>query len=259
MKSLIRWGNPVFFAAMIVVNALANILPLGGNTTGEVSADYPTLFTPAPFTFSIWGIIYILMGFFAVYATIMFEEDDTASVIRDDVSFWFILSCVMNIAWIFSWHYRRIGLSTIFILGLLCCLIVINMRFTVQHGICLPERICVYGFNIYLGWICAAAIANISVLLKKANWTGFGLSEQVWTFCILLVVCLLGVAFVICGGRFMASLALLWAVAGIFAKHISRIGHDNAYPLITVTLVCVFLVILLNILLAPFMAQKRSS
>lgn len=40
-----KWKNTVAFLVMIAVNTLANLLSLGGNTTGEVSAVYPNLFT----------------------------------------------------------------------------------------------------------------------------------------------------------------------------------------------------------------------
>jgi benzodiazapine receptor len=41
------------------LSGLATIIPLGAFDQGEVSALYPTLFTPAVFTFSIWSIIYL--------------------------------------------------------------------------------------------------------------------------------------------------------------------------------------------------------
>jgi hypothetical protein len=52
--------NFITFALVLTVNALANILPINGLTTGEVSDSYINLFTPAGFTFSIWGLIYTL-------------------------------------------------------------------------------------------------------------------------------------------------------------------------------------------------------
>lgn len=45
----------VTFAAMLTANALANILPINGKSTGEVSDSYSNLFAPAGVTFSIWG------------------------------------------------------------------------------------------------------------------------------------------------------------------------------------------------------------
>lgn len=48
----------VTFIIMIVTNALANILPINGQRTGEISDALNVLFTPAGYVFSIWGLIY---------------------------------------------------------------------------------------------------------------------------------------------------------------------------------------------------------
>ena len=47
--------------SVITVNALANILPLNNQTTGEISNRLPVLFTPAGYVFSIWSVIYVLL------------------------------------------------------------------------------------------------------------------------------------------------------------------------------------------------------
>ena len=55
-RSIADWGgNILAFVLVIVVNGMANGIPLGGQTTGEISAKYPSLFTPAGYVFSIWG------------------------------------------------------------------------------------------------------------------------------------------------------------------------------------------------------------
>ena len=59
--------NTLFFVAVIVVNALANALPINGMNTGEISDLYPSLFTPSGITFSIWSVIYA--GLIALVAT----------------------------------------------------------------------------------------------------------------------------------------------------------------------------------------------
>jgi len=45
----------------LVINYLANAIPIADKNTGEVSDLYETLFAPAGFTFAIWGIIYLLL------------------------------------------------------------------------------------------------------------------------------------------------------------------------------------------------------
>ena len=62
---------PVFnltgFVLVLVMNYLANALPLAGRSTGAISDLYPNLFAPAGFTFAIWGIIYLLLLLFIIY------------------------------------------------------------------------------------------------------------------------------------------------------------------------------------------------
>jgi len=55
------------YLVMVLVNALANILPLNGVTTGEVSDSYPNLFAPAGLTFAIWGVIYLALAGYVLY------------------------------------------------------------------------------------------------------------------------------------------------------------------------------------------------
>ena len=63
MKSVVygAWAL-MAYVVMVVVNALANIVPIGGNTSGEVSDAYANLFAPAGFTFAIWSVIYVLLA-----------------------------------------------------------------------------------------------------------------------------------------------------------------------------------------------------
>jgi hypothetical protein len=51
---------------MVIVNYLAVALSLNNKTTGELSDQHPNLFVPPGFTFSIWGVIYLLLAIFFV-------------------------------------------------------------------------------------------------------------------------------------------------------------------------------------------------
>jgi len=62
------------YILMVTVNALANILPINGVNTGQVSDAYPNLFAPAGVTFSIWGVIYILLGIHVLYQLGLFRD-----------------------------------------------------------------------------------------------------------------------------------------------------------------------------------------
>ena len=54
--------------ATLVINALANILPLNGLETGQISDQFQVFFVPAGYVFSIWGLIYL--GLIALTASL---------------------------------------------------------------------------------------------------------------------------------------------------------------------------------------------
>lgn len=240
MVRVLKYLNLFFFIAMVVINALANILPLGHGNTGAISSKYPNLFTPAPITFSIWGIIYILVCVFIIFQLGVFGDQAVSEMVVDFIGLWFIISCLFNIGWIFSWHYDVIWLSVIMIIGLLFSLIMITSRFSICYlkqvssitSIGLLTRIGIYAFEIYLGWITAATIANISVFLVKINWNRFMLSEQIWMIVVTLVGTLIGALFITTNQRYLSAAAIIWAYCGILIKHISQSGYGGKYPII---------------------------
>lgn len=243
--------NLIFFLIMITVNMLANMLPLGHGNTGAISNKYPNLFTPAPITFSIWGVIYLLTLFFIVYQAGWMDRHQFSENFVNLVGIWFVISCVMNVGWIFSWHYELIELSMVFMIGLLVSLIIINNHLSPEyiyqetgiHSIPILAKVATCAFNLYLGWITAATIANMSVLLVKLNWSGFGLSSEFWTVVVLVVGALLGILFIVISQNYLAALGVAWAYCGILIKHISADGYGGSHPvIITAAMVGIFMI-----------------
>ena len=104
-NNLYRFINLLFYLGVIVVNVLAVTLPLGGNSTGEISDKYHTSITPAGYAFSIWGLIYLLLAGFIIYQ--FRAKGDSAKLIRS-ISIPFIVSCAANMTWLILWHYLQI-------------------------------------------------------------------------------------------------------------------------------------------------------
>ena len=94
--------NTCAFVLMVAVNTLANLIPLGIGKTGDVSKKYPNLFTPAPYTFAIWGIIYIFMALFVIYQWGILDNTKSGDGIRERIGIWFVISCVFNVSWVFA-------------------------------------------------------------------------------------------------------------------------------------------------------------
>lgn len=231
-KSGMKIVNTVAFAATVLINALANLLPIGLGTTGEVSQKYGNLFTPAPVTFFIWGVIYLLLGGFIWY---QWGKTAAAENARERVGIWFAVSCAMNIGWIFAWHFGNIGLSVIFILGLLMTLWLLAARLE-ESGESRMEAILVRGsFELYFGWIIAATIADFAAWLTKLEWNVFGLSQSFRTMIALMLATGIGIVVIESKKRILPVLGIIWAFIGILIRHISQDGEAGEYPVVIVT------------------------
>jgi hypothetical protein len=188
--------NIVGFLCVVIVNALANALPLNNKTTGALSDQYPNLFVPAGLTFSIWGLIYVLLAVFVVYSMIRALKEGNRSSFIDRIGILFFITCIANIGWIFAWHYEIVPLSIILMILLLACLIAIYLRLSIgKSDASNQEKYLVHlPFSIYLGWITVATIANAIALLVNLHWNTFGLGEQFWTVCVVIVAIAITIA-----------------------------------------------------------------
>lgn len=216
------------YVSMVFMNYLATSLPLNNRSTGDISDAYPNLFAPAGLTFSIWGLIYLLLGGYVVY---QFTKNSHKRVdLFNKINPLFIATSVANISWIFAWHYDFIGVSVLIMALLLFFLIKIADTFRTER-FAQKEKLFIWApFSVYFGWITVATIANITVFLVSIGWNGFGIADYVWTSIILLVGALIGIVRMQKDNNFAYGLVLIWAYLGILLKHTSPSGFDGQYP-----------------------------
>jgi len=220
-KVFLQIGNFTALIFTIIVNSLANILPINNKTTAELSDALPNLFVPSGITFSIWGVIYVLLIIFVIYQIRdVFKKEKIEMPFIEKISVLFILASLANIAWIFLWHYKMIFYSLIVMLGLFLCLLGIYLRLGIgKTKVSLSEKICIHvPFSVYLGWITVATIANITAVLVNINWDGFGISSVVWTIIVLIVASLVTLLVIVTRKDVAYSLVIIWALIGIFIK-----------------------------------------
>ncbi len=200
--------NLILFAVMVVMNYLANALPINGKTTGELSAQYENLFVPAGITFSIWGVIYLLLLIFCI---LQFREENKEIV--GSIGIAFGITCLLNALWIVAWHYEKLPLSLLIMLGLLAALIFIN--YAIRD---LAPGFTKAAFGIYLGWICIATIANVTALLVRYNWEGWGIPEEAWSIVMIAAGTAIIALTVFRMNNPFTGLAAIWAFTGIIIK-----------------------------------------
>lgn len=231
------------FGLMILTNTVANILPINGITTGQVSDSYPNLFAPAGITFSIWGLIYFLLAIYVVFQLLQKN-------VNKDINIYFIASSILNSSWILAWHFKLMPLTIVLMVALLYCLIKIADMYTKTTLQPKEKLLTKIPFGVYFGWITIATIANVTVLLVSLGWKDFILPDQIWTVIILIIGTIICILRTWKDNNLAYGLVPVWAYFGIWLKHTSSIGFNNQYPLIiTTTLLCIVTLVVSNIVL----------
>lgn len=231
MKTL-KLTNLIAFGAMVIINMLANLIPFGGYSSEQVSDLYPSLFTPAGITFTIWPIIYLVFGVMVVWSMIHTDEQQDKIVSR--VGELFAVSCVLNIAWIFLWHFRQITLSTFAIIALMVVLYILMARTQ-------DNRFAKAAFGLYAGWVTIASIAALYVMLVSIGWNGTDGSASVFVgMGILLAALIVGEVTYLFANYFYA-LAGIWAYIGIIIAQMTDYNGTHPFLILSATLGILFI------------------
>lgn len=219
MKGIVRQIVVILAAvAMIIVNVLANALPINGQNTGEISDRFDIYFVPAGYVFSIWGLIYLGLIAYLIYQALPAQRNNER---LNDIAFPFVISSLANIVWIFLWHYNLFPLTLVAMFTLLASLIVIYVRLMPGwRRASRAENLAVRApFSIYLGWITVATIANVTQVLYYVGWNGWGIDAISW-LTIMLTIAVVIAALMAWMRRDVAYLlVLVWAFIGIALKH----------------------------------------
>ena len=248
----LKYANIALFILTVIVNSLAGSTTLiGGQDTAAISDNNPTLITPAGYVFSIWGIIYFLLGVFVVYQALPRERN---SSYHKKIGGLFVLSSLINIAWIFVWQYESLVLSVVLIFALLLSLVAIYLRLNIGRSkVKIGERLAVHlPFSVYLGWITIASIADVAVTLTAYNWDGFGISSEIWA--ILVVAVALVITLLMLGIRkdIAYALVVIWALVGIGAN---QSGNQTVVLLTQVSSIIVAIAIIV-VVVATLLKRK---
>ncbi|MFC1861753.1 hypothetical protein ACFLX6_00450 [Chloroflexota bacterium] len=247
--------NLIGFLGTVVVNGLANALPLNNKTTGELSDQYPNLFVPAGLTFSIWGVIYILLAIFVIYGLVISIKNNTQkTAFIENIGILFFISSLANIGWIFAWHYEILPLSLVLMLVILGALITIYLRLHIgKSDSTLNERYLVHlPFSVYLGWITIATIANVTAVLVDINWNTFGLGEQFWTVAVIIVGIAIALSILLTRKDIFYCLVVDWALLGILLKRLA-----DSTPVQSVIIISIIGMALISVGVIAQIVRKR--
>lgn len=226
--------NLIIFFATLGVNYLGASGFFNGLGQAAVSSKYQTLLTPNGFAFSIWGVIYTLVFATLVYLFIK-KKDPAVSKLIGLVSAPFVVSSLFNMAWIVAFSYEKIGLSNLFIIGILISLMTIVHRiYSARSEI--PVTLAGTAFSLYASWVFVATILNTAILSVQQGWQGFGISSSVWTITVLVIIVAVVLGYVLRYKNAIFPIAIAWAYFGIYSAYTNGLVAPLMAPIIQVVL-----------------------
>ena len=229
--------NAIALFFTLVVNYLANALPINGLATGEISDRFDVFFKPAGYAFSIWGLIYLGLLVFVIY---QFTPGRRAADSVSKIGPFFSLNCLANALWLLLWHFQLFTLSVAVMLAILISLTKIYKNLEIGRSLVHPavKWFVHFPFSLYLGWICVATIANITIYLNWLTWDGFGISAKIWFGVVCLLGLVLSMTFAINHGDYTVTLVILWAYVAVAVKNADVAGVN------TISWIAAFLAVL---------------
>jgi hypothetical protein len=219
------WATAAAILAAFTINVLSNIVPLKGQSIGDISNSVfrDVLIIPANYAFAIWGVIYLGLISFAIYQALPQQQADPR--LRRG-GYWMVVASLSQIVWVFLFQLGSFALSVVAMLGILGSLIVLYLQLGIgrvrdsrrqRWWVDVP-------ISIYLGWISVATIVNIASTLDYINWGGFGLSGELWTILMLAIAGAIAAIVGLQRGDLAFNAVFIWAFVAIAVRHGDRLA-----------------------------------
>ncbi len=229
--SLLQIVNLVSYCIFIFTSAVTGP-GLFTPSIGSISGKFPVLVTPAGWAFSIWSLIFVLVGVLSVVQALP-RNRLWAS---ERLGWWWALNAGLGEAfWPFSFtlQWGTMWPSAFILLFIVLTGAALYVRmgigaspFAGKVGAATPsasllELAVVHsGVSIYVGWTTAATILNFSIALSAS---GVNSNGEAWAATVCAAAATLAVAAAITRTDFLFAGTLCWALSAIHGNQV-RLG-----------------------------------
>ncbi len=225
-------------------------------------------FSPAGFTFSIWGVIYLWQGLWVAYdSSFLCRPNAYRTINKFGVYIGFAIVIALNITWFFMWGFQYMVVAAAILFGL-------NLFFYLTIGLLVADfyknssksdsldRILTWvlpinGLFVYATWTTITSLINLTVVLEYSTGAFMTATQSGTVALSLLLVVLIGyfilentVLFKALRYVFSVYPVVIWALIGVLSAHWGAAGEERnsrftlGLLLVTVALFAVRIILL---------------
>ncbi len=178
--------GPILFALVLLVNYLSSSGEFFPNTQSEITDRYTDLLSPAGFTFSIWSVIYIGVAITLASKFINSKNPEfVAEYKKIQPLNW--LWMILNIAWIFTFAYEQLALSTFLIVLYTLTLGYLSYKVTSTPVLNENPLLLKWPIGLHFGWLIVATFPNLTTFLVSVGLDGTGMAGVIWAVVAMMV------------------------------------------------------------------------
>ncbi|CAF2017737.1 unnamed protein product [Rotaria magnacalcarata] len=292
-----RWWHILLITlavvAFIVTCVFNGLSSTGSNVifnqkTGSVSDQNLTEFTPAGWTFSIWGVIYFWQAAWLIYAlTRIFRKSNTGylyiepNTLHFSIFIFYIINMGLNIGWLILWDRTYFGWALLVLFSMLVTIIIpmIITHILLQRNrqkyidsnrkadIWLVRLFVHNGFAVYGTWLYLATLLNLSVWVSRIYNRNSQSVTDVSTASLSLVLVGVVIYFVCENFIFYSSMAytflpwfvLIFGLSGVVSKNANRTDVSNknkSFALALLIICCGLFAIRLILFIVRYITRK---
>ncbi len=171
-------------------------------------------FTPAPYTFGIWAVIYLWLGI----GTFMQWRKHGHEMAWQEMCWPLIISMLVGAIW--PWTFQSSsGIGTLIIVVML-----IGAAWSLVRTPITTPWIGIYPIGLYVGWLCAATGVSLTVWLVEAGIMGNMLGSLIG----LIVGAALGLVMIWRKpSAITLMVAVVWALVGVIVDNVQNQGPTS--------------------------------
>jgi hypothetical protein len=205
---LTRWITLLIIVINISFNYILDLIDTTAKPINVVSAKYNSLFVPAGYAFSIWGIIYLAS---LAYGIVQLLPRQRNNMVYNRLNPVFILLNTAGMLWISVFRHELITLSVLFIVLMLVCAMVLFVRshnsiiHSTSYWLTVP-------LSLYMGWLSVATLSNIAAWLVSLRFEVESISPTTWVLILVAVTTILTIIISIRYADAVFPLVIAWAI-----------------------------------------------